>query len=78
MSRMTFLSSPVTVFVSSQTSSVVINTFRSELNDLGLSFEVVRCEQVEPIRLYHQGDIIYGNRLEDFLGYARWLVRTAD
>ena len=68
-----FLSRKVTVFVGGTADAGMLNNFKRRLGDLGLSTEIVECDQAEPIKFYHRGDLISGPRIEHFFHYAESL-----
>ena len=68
-----FFGHKVTVFVNATVTASAISSVRRQLSDLSLPFDVITCDQPDPMLIYHRGDVFPGTRIERFCEYARSL-----
>ena len=73
MSKTDFFDRNLTVFVGQGASSADVKGVCKRLESVTFSVQIVKCVQVEPIRVYDRGDLLHGARLDRFLEYAEWL-----
>ena len=57
-----FFESRITLFVNRGTNPTRVRSLKRTLTKLSFNFEVVECEQREPVSIYHRGDVISGPR----------------